>query len=173
MLSNLLQMSKLVFLTVFKREQVYQMNTRIITGLVLCAIFSASSAIVFPSVIEASSINIGVYVLISGCIILFASISSRTTSSNISTDAEGELTTLYVGNLPYKANEEAVKSFFGRHVPVHSVRLMKDKKTGKRKGYGFIEIITKDVNDAISNLNDIVFQDRTLKVRAARERVEE
>jgi RNA recognition motif-containing protein len=148
------------------------MNTRVITGLALCAIFSIASAFTFPSVISATSTNIAVYVFIASVIILFASLSAKATETNEPNNIEGELTTLYVGNLPYKANEEAVRTFFGQHVPVQSVRLMKDKKTGKRKGYGFIEITTKDVHNAIEQLNDIVFQDRTLKVRAAKEKVE-
>lgn len=84
-----------------------------------------------------------------------------------------DVTTLYVGNLPYKANEAAVKEYFESNVAVQSVRLMKDKKTGRRKGYGFIEIINGDVDSIIQQFNDSIFQDRTLKVRPAKDKFSE
>ncbi|WP_181902105.1 RNA recognition motif domain-containing protein [Thalassotalea euphylliae] len=84
----------------------------------------------------------------------------------------GEIKTLYVGNLPYRANEAAVRTLFSAHGVVHSVRLMKDKHTGKRRGFGFVEIAAADSDGAISALNDSEFQQRTLKVREAKERPE-
>ena len=83
------------------------------------------------------------------------------------------VSTLYVGNLPYKANEAAVKAYFEDHVQIQSVRLMKDKKTGNRKGYGFIEVVDGDVDAIIGQFNDSVFQDRTLKVRPAKDKIME
>jgi RNA recognition motif-containing protein len=49
---------------------------------------------------------------------------------------------------------------------------MKDKHTGKRRGFGFVEISSADADKAISSLNDSEFQQRTLKVREAKERPE-
>ena len=49
---------------------------------------------------------------------------------------------------------------------------MKDKHTGKRRGFGFVEMAANDVDKAISALNDSEFQQRTLKVREAKERPE-
>jgi len=86
--------------------------------------------------------------------------------------ANDEVKTLYVGNLPYRANEAAVRHLFAEHGYVHSVRLMKDKNTGKRRGFGFVEISAKDSDKAIKALNDTEFQQRTLKVREAKERPE-
>lgn len=84
----------------------------------------------------------------------------------------GSVETLYVGNLPYKANETAVKEYLNNYVDVQSVRLMKDRKTGKRKGYGFVEVLTNDLESAISGLNDKVFLDRSIKVRPAKDKTE-
>ena len=78
--------------------------------------------------------------------------------------------TLYVGNLPYQANETTVKELFSEHAKVHSVRLMKDKHTGKRRGFGFVEISAEAMDETITALNDSEFQQRTLKVREAKER---
>ncbi|WDE05686.1 RNA-binding protein [Thalassomonas viridans] len=83
-----------------------------------------------------------------------------------------EVKTLYVGNLPYRANEASVRSLFSEYGNVHSVRLMKDKHTGKRRGFGFVEMNERDSEAAISALNDTEFQQRTLKVREAKERPE-
>ena len=49
---------------------------------------------------------------------------------------------------------------------------MKDKHTGKRRGFGFVEISANDANKAIDALNDTEFQQRTLKVREAKDKPE-
>jgi RNA recognition motif-containing protein len=75
--------------------------------------------------------------------------------------------TLYVGNLPYKANEAHVRELFSKHGEVFAVRLMKDKRTGKRRGFGFVVIAASDVKSTIKALNDQDYMQRTLKVRVA------
>ena len=50
---------------------------------------------------------------------------------------------------------------------------MKDRRTGKRKGYGFVEMTAAGAEKAIQNLNDSEFQERTLKVRMAKDKVED
>lgn len=83
-----------------------------------------------------------------------------------------EAATLYVGNLPYKVNEHDVKLHFEQFGVVNSVRLMKDKRTGKRKGFGFVEVEEGDMQKMIESLNDTIFCERTLKVRPAKDKVE-
>lgn len=80
------------------------------------------------------------------------------------------LTTLYVGNLPYRANEASVRQLFSQHGRVFSVRLMKDRETGRRRGFGFIEMTSDEAAKAIAALNESIFQERTLKVREANQR---
>ncbi|MFB9137516.1 RNA recognition motif domain-containing protein [Vibrio olivae] len=77
--------------------------------------------------------------------------------------------TLYVGNLPYKANESHVKELFAQHGEVFAVRLMKDKRTGKRRGFGFVVMASADAQGAIDALNNNEYMQRTLKVRIANE----
>ena len=112
-------------------------------------------------------------VLVGG--LLVPSLSKLFTSSDAlgSEDTSSEVSTLYVGNLPYRADEEAVQEHFQEQGNVISVRLMKDRRTGKRKGYGFVEMNAKGAAKAIKNLNDSNFQERTLKVRLAKEKIEE
>ena len=93
-------------------------------------------------------------------------ISSISTASDVDVDIK----TVYVGNLPYRANETSVRELFSEHGVVHSVRLMKDKHTGKRRGFGFVEMSASDCDSAIKALNDKEFQERTLKVREAKDR---
>jgi cold-inducible RNA-binding protein len=48
---------------------------------------------------------------------------------------------LFVGNLPYSANENDVQNFFADNgVVVDSVTVMRDKFTGQARGFGFVEI---------------------------------
>lgn len=75
--------------------------------------------------------------------------------------------TLYVGNLPYKANESHVRELFAKHGKVFSVRLMKDKRTGKRRGFGFVVVAAADAQVVIKALNEQDYMQRTLKVRIA------
>lgn len=90
--------------------------------------------------------------------------------SNIPSASEPEqssTTTLYVGNLPYKANEASVKTLFSEYGEVFAVRLMKDKKTGKRRGFGFVVMSETTAQNTIDNLNEFNYEGRTLKVRVA------
>ncbi|RGP39625.1 RNA recognition motif domain-containing protein [Colwellia ponticola] len=98
--------------------------------------------------------------------------STSTSSASKATASDEEVRTLYVGNLPYRANETSVRELFAEYGSVHSVRLMKDKHTGKRRGFGFVEMAATDLDKAIVALNDTEFQQRTLKVREAKERPE-
>ncbi|WP_105200391.1 RNA recognition motif domain-containing protein [Pseudoalteromonas sp. T1lg10] len=85
-------------------------------------------------------------------------------------EAATDTKTLYVGNLPYRANEHMVKELFEQHGMVFSVRLLKDKHTGKRRGFGFVEVALKDADLMINQLNDKEYQERTLKVREAKQK---
>jgi RNA recognition motif-containing protein len=86
------------------------------------------------------------------------------------TSGDPSLTTLYVGNLPYKASEESIKQLFADIGKVESVRLMKDRKTGRRKGFGFVEVEAQRLDEFITKLNDFEFMDRTIKVRPAKDK---
>jgi hypothetical protein len=112
-------------------------------------------------------------VLVGGLVVPALSKLVSSTNTSNEQDTASEVSTLYVGNLPYRADEEAVQEHFEQQGNVVSVRLMKDRRTGKRKGYGFVEMNAKGAAKAIKNLNDSTFQERTLKVRLAKEKVEE
>lgn len=108
--------------------------------------------------------------LVSGILIQFVGAKKSAVADSTESGGDFATTTLYVGNLPYRANEMAIRTLFSEHGKVLSVRLMKDKHTGKRRGFGFVEMPEKDAQNAIKALNEKEFQERSLKVREANER---
>lgn len=73
---------------------------------------------------------------------------------------------LYIGNLPWKLNEtDLLDTFDGYSVVEGSAKVIKDRETGKSKGYGFIEVERGD--DAIQEMNGREVLGRALKVSEA------
>ncbi|WP_440054309.1 RNA recognition motif domain-containing protein [Pseudoalteromonas sp. T1lg65] len=116
------------------------------------------------------ALSLAIGILIGGFGSLFA---KRELSQQDTSAANVETKTLYVGNLPYRANEHVVRELFEKQGQVFSVRLLKDKNTGKRRGFGFVEMSEQDAEKAISSLNESEFQQRTLKVREAKQKPED
>jgi hypothetical protein len=80
-------------------------------------------------------------------------------------------TKLYVGNLNYSATEDDLRSLFTQAGEVQSVRVIKDRDTGRSKGFAFVEMSTQaEAEKAISLLNGFSFHDRSLTVNLARPR---
>ncbi len=81
---------------------------------------------------------------------------------------------LYVGNLPWSATEESVRSLFLNEagVDVEAVRLMTDRETGRSRGFGFVEVADDQVEHAIEKLNGVEFGSRALTINEARPREE-
>ena len=83
-------------------------------------------------------------------------------------------TRLYVGNLPFSADEHAVRELFeqnGRNVT--EVKLITDRDTGRPRGFGFVEMASSDDADgAIRDLNGTDYDGRALTVNEARERTQ-
>jgi RNA recognition motif-containing protein len=77
---------------------------------------------------------------------------------------------LYVGNLPFEATVEAVRTAFEAFGTVHDVSLVTDRDTGRPRGFGFVEMDEKAANAAIEGLNEKDFGGRDLTVNVARER---
>jgi RNA recognition motif-containing protein len=79
---------------------------------------------------------------------------------------------LYVGNLPFSANESAVRSLFEQNErKVEEVKLITDRETGRPRGFGFVEMgNSEDADRAIRDLNGHELDGRQLNVNEARER---
>ena len=80
-------------------------------------------------------------------------------------------TKLYVGNLAYTTTEDDLRTLFAQAGKVKTVTLMKDRDTGRSKGFAFVEMETQvEAQNAISTLNGTKLQERALTVSMARPR---
>ncbi len=81
-----------------------------------------------------------------------------------------EVSKLYVGNLDFNTTEDEVKSHFeSKGITIKSIALIKDKYTGKAKGFGFVEVESEEVlNKAIEALDGQELNGRKLTVNKAR-----
>jgi RNA recognition motif-containing protein len=78
---------------------------------------------------------------------------------------------IYVGNLSYGIKENDLKEIFEEYGETSSVRIIKDKMTGKSKGFAFVEMDNdNEAKEAISNLNEAELQGRKMVVNEARPR---
>lgn len=74
--------------------------------------------------------------------------------------------TLYVGNLPFTATEDAVKNLLSTYSDVSSIKIIKDKETGRSKGFAFAEVANGE--KVITSLNGTDFNGRKLVINEAR-----
>jgi RNA recognition motif-containing protein len=76
---------------------------------------------------------------------------------------------LYVGNLPYSATEDGLKSHFSSAGSVASVKIIIDRETGRSKGFGFVEMDSDDgAQSAVSQLDGQEYEGRSLRVSEAK-----
>lgn len=80
------------------------------------------------------------------------------------------MTTIYVGNLPFNATENDVRTLFEQHGTVESVKLINDRETGRPRGFGFVDMPASDAQTAIQRTNGLDMGGRPLRVNEARER---
>ncbi len=78
-------------------------------------------------------------------------------------------TKLYVGNLSYDTTEEDLRTLFSGAGTVTSVALIKDRDTGRSKGFAFVEMSTQEeAENALRQFNGYSLGNRDLKVDKAR-----
>lgn len=78
---------------------------------------------------------------------------------------------IYVGNLNYRTSEEALRQVFEEYGFVESVKIVKDRDSGRSKGFGFLEMPDDtEAQRAIDGLHQTEFESRTLVVNQARPR---
>jgi len=88
-------------------------------------------------------------------------------------DKDDMETKLYVGNLPYSATEEAISELFSQAGEVTAVTLIKDRDSGRPKGFGFVEMKNQEAMEAaIKQFNGYTMDERELKVNIAKPREE-
>lgn len=78
---------------------------------------------------------------------------------------------LYVGNLPYSADDDALRELFEQHGQTASVSVIVDRETGRSRGFGFVEFETDAGAEAAREALDGKEMDgRPLRVNEAHER---
>ena len=80
-------------------------------------------------------------------------------------------TKLYVGNLSFDTTVQDLETMFGEIGTVESVNIIEDRDTGRSRGFGFIEMSSKEEGqNAISTLNGKEIDGRALTVNEAKPR---
>lgn len=76
---------------------------------------------------------------------------------------------LYVGNLPFGISEDDLRKLFSEAGEVQSVKIVTDSYSGQSRGFGFVEMASKEAAEkAISLVNGKSIMNRTLTVNEAR-----
>ena len=80
---------------------------------------------------------------------------------------------IYVGNLNYSLSEEELSEIFSEYGEVVSVKIVKDRETGRAKGFGFVEMANEEEGEkAVQELDGVEVNGRNMKVNKARPRPE-
>ncbi|TWU67550.1 MULTISPECIES: RNA recognition motif domain-containing protein [Crateriforma] len=78
---------------------------------------------------------------------------------------------IYVGNLSFDATENDLESAFGEFGDVASINIIKDRDTGRSRGFAFVEMRDGGAGqEAIAGLNDQQIAGRAVTVNEARPR---
>jgi RNA recognition motif-containing protein len=80
-------------------------------------------------------------------------------------------TKLFVGSLPWSVNDKSLEEAFQKHGTVVSAKVIKDRATGRSRGFGFVEMETSDqAQSAIKALNNSELGGRNIVVNEANAR---
>ena len=75
---------------------------------------------------------------------------------------------IFVARLNFKTRREDLEAAFAKFGPVTSAKIVKDRDTGRSKGFGFVEMANdEDANKAIAALNETDLDGRTIVVKPA------
>jgi RNA recognition motif-containing protein len=78
---------------------------------------------------------------------------------------------IYVGNLPFSASDDEIRTLFGEFGTVETVNLITDRDNGQPRGFGFVEM-SSGGDDAIRGLHQKQMDGRSLNVSEARPRAD-
>ncbi len=81
-------------------------------------------------------------------------------------------TKLFVGSLPWSIDDRKLQSAFEAHGTVISAKVIKDRETGRSRGFGFVEMEnSSEAQNAIKALNESEFNGRNIVVNEAKPRM--
>jgi len=76
---------------------------------------------------------------------------------------------LYIGNLPYTADQQTLQDAFGKCGTVESANVIMDRDTGRSKGFGFVEMSSSaEAQKATQEINGSTIDGREVKVNEAK-----
>ncbi|HDJ23040.1 MAG: RNA-binding protein [Candidatus Aminicenantes bacterium] len=76
---------------------------------------------------------------------------------------------IYVGNLNYRMSEDSLRKLFEQYGEVVSAKIIKDRMTGRSRGFGFVEMSNSDeASEAIRGLDGKEVEGRNLRVNRAK-----
>jgi RNA recognition motif-containing protein len=80
-------------------------------------------------------------------------------------------TKLFVGSLPWSVDDDTLRETFEEHGNVVSAKIVKDRETGRSRGFGFVEMESPaEAKNAIKALNESEFKGRNIVVNEAKSR---
>ncbi len=80
---------------------------------------------------------------------------------------------IYVGNLSFDVTEDDLRSAFEAFGKVDTVNIIKDRESGRPKGFGFVEMSSgEEAKKAIEAMNGKEFKGRAMNVNEARPKPE-
>ena len=78
---------------------------------------------------------------------------------------------MYVSNLSFHTNEEALRDLFAKFGNVISAKVINDRETGQSRGFGFVEMdVVAEAQAAMKALNNKEIEGRSLSVSVAKEK---
>jgi len=80
---------------------------------------------------------------------------------------DSEILSVFVGNLAFKVRGRQLAELFEPFGPIESIRIVKDRNTGRGKGFGFVDMKGSAARAAIAELDGSEFFGRVLKVSEA------
>jgi len=81
-------------------------------------------------------------------------------------------TKLFVGSLPWSIDDQTLQEAFEEHGSVVSAKVVKDRETGRSRGFGFVEMEnSSEADSAMKALNNSELNGRNIVVNEAKARI--